>query len=392
MEIVTRADVRWIEQSPEPARFWVRWRPRGWPPPPHDWTDLAAGALGDPARPAGATTAGAGEQREPRAAPGPTAAPAGGDDGSATATAPGGLGPPPSLRDDVVWLPPVPAAYEPERLALAEGLARGGAPLLLQAAVTGEPEGTAAPAFRLSALAAAGAVVVFDPLPALVGLGLDAALAAVVAAAVGVPRAAAVWPLVAGLSDREEDAVRAAAALAAAGLVAAQPLALALTPVQRRRLAEQGGGAAFDALFHRPPPGERRFARAAAASGLAPFWPRPLARPPLRGAETRRLAGLLALAGELWLRCGRAPAAGQALFRAARWADGAGYDLGALAREGNLGVVTALDGRSRALLAEAAAGDEPRLVRELLAEYAGAAAGAEAAGAPLAAAEEVWDG
>jgi hypothetical protein len=109
----------------------------------------------------------------------------------------------------------------------------------------------------------------------------------------------------------------------------------------------------------------------------------------LRGTETRRLAGLLALAGELWLRCGRAPEAGHALLRAARWADAAGYDLGALAREGNLGVVTALDGRSRELLAEAAGGAEPRLVRELLAEYAGAAAGAEAAGARRAAAEEV---
>jgi hypothetical protein len=347
METRTRAGVRWAEQTPEPARFWVRRRPRGWPPPAHHWTDLAAGALGDPM------------------APGP---------------APGSLGPPPVPGDDLYWLPPVPAVLEAERLRLAESLARGGAPVLLQVAVTAAPAGATGPG------------VLFDPLPVLLASGVDAALDAVATAASGVSGAAAVWPLIGGLSDREEDAARAAGALAAAGLAAVQPLALELTPAQRRRLAEERGGAAFDALFHQPPPAERPFARAAAAAGLAPFLPRPLPRPPLRGAETRRLAGLLALAGELWLRCGRAPAAAQALFRAARWADAAGYDLGALAREGNLGVVTALDERSRALLAEAAAGGEPRLVRELLAEYAGAAADAELAGVPRAAAEEVGDG
>jgi hypothetical protein len=383
--LAPQAGVRWVEQTPEPARFWIRWRPRGWPPPPHDWIDLAAGALGDPG-PSGSALPGAGDASRPATAYERLDEPV-----EARRDVPavaGGLAAPPSPPDDVVWLPPVPPALEPERLVLAEGLARSGVPVLVQVGGTGEVPAGSPPGSALAALAAVGAVVVFDPLTALIGSGFDAALAAVAAASKGVPGAAAVWPLVAGLSDAEDDAARAAEALAAAGLAAVQPLALRLTPVQRRRLAE-GGGVAFDALFHRPVPGERPFARAAAAAGLAPFLPRPLPRPPLRGTETRRLAGLLALAGELWLRCGRAPEAGHALLRAARWADAAGYDLGALAREGNLGVVTALDGRSRELLAEAAGGAEPRLVRELLAEYAGAAAGAEAAGARRAAAEEV---
>jgi len=381
-----QAGVRWVEQTPEPARFWIRWRPRGWPAPPHDWTDLAADALGDPGPP-DSPLVGVGEVRGPVESGGSSPF----EGRSPARSASGGPGPLPAPLDDLSWLPPVPSALEPERLRFAGELARGGAPVLVQVAVTGEAVAGRTSPDRLTAVDQAGAVVVFDPLPALIGSGVDAALAAVAAASNGIPGAAAVWPLIAGVSDSEDDAARAAEALAAAGLAAVQPLALRLTPAQRRRLAE-AGGAAFDALFHRPAPPERPFARAAAAAGLAPFLPRPLPRPPLRGAETRRLAGLLALAGELWLRCGRAPEAGHALLRAARWADGAGYDLGALAREGNLGVVAALDGRSRELLAEAAAGEQPRLVRELLAEYAGAAEGPEAARPRDAAAEEVRDG
>ena len=380
------AGVRWLEQTPEPARFWIRWRPRGWPPPPHDWCDLAAGALADPGPP-DVPILGVDEERGRPSPSGSSAF----EGKSQVRPASGCLGPLPAPRDDVFWLPPVPAMLEPERLRVAERLAGAGAPVLVQAPVSGEPATGQPPASALVLLADAGATILFDPLPALLGSGPEAALAAVGGTAAGLAGATAVWPLVAGLTDAHGDPARAAEALAAAGLAAVQPLALRLTPAQRRRLAE-AGGAAFDDLFHRPPPEERPFARAVAAAGLAPILPRPLPRPPLRGAETRRLAGLLALAGELWLRCGRAPEAGHALVRAARWADSAGYDLGALAREGNLGVVTALDGRSRELLAEAATGGEPRLVRELLAEYAGAAAGPETSGARRAAAEEVGDG
>jgi hypothetical protein len=247
----------------------------------------------------------------------------------------------------------------------------------------------------LAHLARSGVVVLLDPLPALLSIGAAGAIAATAGLAEALPGAAVVWPLVPGFGAGEDAARAAAPAVAAAGVSALQPMVLQLTAAQRRRLAEGRGGEVFDALFHRPPPDERPFARAAAAAGLAPFLPRPLPRPPLAGAETRRLAGLLALAGELWMRCGRPPAAGQALFRAARWADDAGYDLGALAREGNLGVVAALDERSRALIADGRSGGTPALVRELLAEYtAPEDAGAAAAGEPAVAMviEEVGNG
>jgi hypothetical protein len=217
--------------------------------------------------------------------------------------------------------------------------------------------------------------------------------------------AAAVWPLIPGLGDRPDGWRRGCERLAAAGYATVQPLALGLDPADRRRLAERAPESAYHDLFHRLPPAERDFSRVAAGFGLAPFlrrpvterWPGarpdapPAAEPPpgspvgsAAGSITpaaaafsnRRLAGLLALAGELWLRVGRPEAQGQALFRAARWADDTGYDLAALAREGNLGVVAALDHTSRELigaaLEAAAATDEPGdppLVTELLGEY-----------------------
>ena len=96
-------------------------------------------------------------------------------------------------------------------------------------------------------------------------------------------------------------------------------------------------------------------------------WP----RPPLPRAENRRVAGLLALAAELWLRLGRPVERAQALFRAARWLDATAYDIDALRREGNLAVVNALDPLARRVVAEAAGGGEPPLLGELMAEYLG---------------------
>lgn len=382
MPVSAPTRVRWVEQRPEPARFWIRWRPRGWPPPPHDWTDLAAGALGDP----------------------------GGEAGGGLFE-PGLPAPPGSAGDDVVWLPPVPAALEAARLRLAGELAEGGSPVLLQVTVEAEARGpsgarapTAAgaaasipgkpvslPESEVAALAAAGVTVVLDPLPVLLAAGAAAGGERLVEVAAAIPGAAAAWPLLSGLTDGAEEVRRAVKALATAGLAAVQPLALRLSGPQRRRLAENRGAEEYDALFHRAPPAERPFARAAAAAGVAFLLPRPLPRRPRRGARTRRLAGLLALAGELWLRCGRPPEAGQGLLRAARWADGAGYDLAALAREGNLAVVPSLDERARGLLAEAARGEEPALLRELLAEYA-ADDEEDHAAAGTAGAEEVEDG
>jgi hypothetical protein len=179
-----------------------------------------------------------------------------------------------------------------------------------------------------------------------------------------------VWPLLPGLTDSPGLWEEGFEALAAAGVTRVQALAPLLSPSDRRRLVERWGDeGAFDALFHQQPPAERDFARAAHLCGFSPFLPRPLPRPPIRGAENRRISGVLALAAELWLRLGRAVEQGQALYRAARWIDSASYDLKGLARERNLSVLTPLDALSRRLVAECADGSEPPLLTELLAAY-----------------------
>ena len=350
-EAVEPSPLRPMMRPPEPGRFWIRYTPRGWPPPAAPWTDLAAGGLG---------AAAAGRGRGERALPALPGEP----------------------LDDVLWLPPVPAALEAERRALARRRLADGTPVLLQVLLGAEP---AEPAERTPRLAEAGATVVYDPLPALAagGLGrLERALAAGL-----VPGAAAVWPLVAGLADDRPAVRRACELLAAAGLAAVQPLRLQLTPADRRRLAERGGGAAYHALFHRPPPDARAFARAAAARGLAPILPRPLPRPPLAtvaGCSNRRLAGLLAVAGELWLRLGRPETQGQAFFRAARWTDDAPYDVASLAREGNLAVVEAVDEASRAVIKAALVtrpGEAVPPIDDLLSAYVAADGGTAEEGA-----------
>ncbi len=193
--------------------------------------------------------------------------------------------------------------------------------------------------------------------------------------------AAAVWPLLPGLTDDPALWEIGCRDLAAAGARCVQALTPALTPADRRKLSERWGQedeAAFDALFHRPPPSERDFARAAHRHGLEPFLTRPLPRPPVTGAGNRWIGGVLAVTGEVWLRLGRPVEQGQAFYRAARWVDRSPYDLEALAREGNLGVLP-LDAESREIVAECAeTGESDRLAR-LLEEYvAPAETGADA--------------
>ncbi len=355
-------------RPPEPGRFWVRYVPRRWTVPAHPWTDLAGAGLGA-AGAAGAPTERGRRRGRMDLSPELSAAPA-------------------TPLDDVLYLPPVPVAVEAERLDLAGRRLADGTPIVYQVSLGAGPASSAARC-GVERLAAAGAAVVYDPLPALAAGGVERLLSALAdpsastAPDAGGPRgglvvagAAAVWPLVAGLSDGYEDQHRACDALAAAGLAAVQPLALQLSPTDRRRLAETSAGVSFHALFHRPAPAERAFAAVAAACGLAVFAPRPLPRPPLAGAGNRRLGELLALAGELWLRLGRPASQGQAYFRAARWVDGTGYDVAALAREGNLAVVDALDDAARELIAAALAGDDalPSPLPELLAAYTSAEA------------------
>lgn len=339
---------RLMARLPDPGRLWVRHAPRGWEGPDRPWLDLAAGRLGRSSRQAAAI--------------------AGGDDGGpGVGELLGAAGP---ALDDVLYLPPVPEHLADWRDVLAERALEGGTPVLVQLLPGDETRLLKAPG-----RGAAGAVVVVDLLAALLPGGLlheDELAEPPAADFSGI--AAAVWPLLPGLTDDPALWERACARLAASGLECLQALAPALGPGDRRRLAQDSREGAFEALFHRghrEPPPERDFARTAHRHGLAPFLPRPLPRPPWPRVENRRIAGRLALAAELWLRLGRPVEQAQSLFRAARWLDATPYDVDALRREGNLAVVTTLDPLARRVVAEAAGGGEPALVGELLAEYLG---------------------
>jgi hypothetical protein len=326
----TVAAVRPAVRSPEPAFFWIRYAPRSWPAPAGPWTDLGRACLGSsPARGPGAAVE----------------------------------GPLPELDgapfDDVVWLPPVPAELRDERDRVAGALLAAGTPVLAQV-LPGEH------------LPPAPAVAVHDLLGALLAAAAGGEAGEEgLAALAGLPSGAAVaWPLVPGLTDTAERVEAGLGRLVAAGVAVAQPVTPRLTPADRRRLAAAAPPSAFHRLFHGPDPDERAFAAAAARHGCQGFLPRPLPRPPLGGAGNRRLAAHLALAAELWLRLGRPPGQGQRLVRAARWIDETGYDLAAVAREGNLGVIEALDAFGRELVEEAlATGGEPALLVALRTEY-----------------------
>jgi hypothetical protein len=390
--ILARMAPRFVPRRPESARFWLRYAPRAWEGPEQPWLDLAAGRLGRSGRSLYGAAARVPEVSaaprlppacppslhlppgEPSPAPpssrqsSPQRAPASDWSPEAPALAAAELAGAPEL-DDLVYLPPVPARLAAERDELARRVLAGGAPVLVQL-VPGDT--TALPG-------GGGVVLVFDLLASLLAGDLEPLGA--------LPRcaAAAVWPLVAGLTDDPDLWERGCRRLAVAGVRCVQAVAPALAPGDRRRLAAGRGEAELSALYHREPPGERQFAILAYRHGLAPFLPRPLPRPPLYGAENRRVAGLLALAAELWVRLERPVEPAQGLFRAARWLDGTPHDAAALHREGNLAVVPALDPVSRQAVVEAIDLGEPALLAELLAEYlvaTGPELGARAAAGP----------
>jgi len=177
------------------------------------------------------------------------------------------------------------------------------------------------------------------------------------------------WPLLAGVTDGPRILKKGLEAAAKAGVAVVQAVSLDLQPVEKRRLAGSIGKTAFHGLFHKSRPREMNAARAAAALGLEPFLERPLPTPPQSGAGNRCLAGLLALAGELWQRLERSPARGQQLFRAARWVDDTRHDLEAMVAEGNLGIVAELEGQPRALIEERLREGRSSFLDELRAAY-----------------------
>lgn len=308
-----------VAQLVEPGRFWIRYTPRHWETPHRPWVNLAAGRLGEWRRESGSLDLAA-------------------------------LGD--AVLDDVLYLPPVPPHGAAARDELARACLVAGTPVVIQL-FPGEE--TAVPP-------AGGAAFVFDLLSALLEHDLDALRR--------LPSGAtAVWPLLPGLTDDPALWAMGCRILAGTGARCVQALTPALAPADRRHLAEGWGEEqTFDALFHGQPPCERDFARAAHRHGLEPFLLRPLPRPPAPGAGNRWIGGVVALAGELWLRLGRPVEQGQAFYRSARWIDRTAYDLEALAREGNLAVLP-LDPASREIVGECAAtGESPQLAR-LLEEY-----------------------
>jgi hypothetical protein len=339
------------EQAADPWRCWIRHAPARWPGPERHWIDLAAGTLGS----------------------------SDGEPGLLTAL----LAP---RLDDVLHLPPVEAALAAARDRLAATHALRGTPVLVQL-LPGDPLPV------LPAPAAAGVVVVVDLLPLALrpaaGSGVEGVAAAVeamarvagelrqrpaAAAALGerhpAPGAvAALWPLLPGSDDAATlDAL--AIALAGAGVAVLQPVPLALSGRDRRALSESLDESTSDAsylrLFHGEPPSPLPPARTAARHGLLPLLPRPLPRPPLRGAANLRVAGALAYCGELGHLLGEPESRAQALLRAARFAEREGRDLAALARDGHLAVLPWLEGEALQVAAEAGAGAEPVLWRQLL--------------------------
>jgi hypothetical protein len=258
--------------------------------------------------------------------------------------------------NDVLYLPPVSQKRAAARDDMAAARLVDGTPVLIQLFPGDEPH---IPPVQ-------GVTFVFDLLEVLLRQDLKRLQALPTGASV-------VWPLVPGLTDEPALWEEGCRGLVAAGARCAQALTLSLTPADRRRLLDETEkpDEAFEALFHRQPPSERAFAQVAHRHGLDPFLPRPLPRAPIAYRENRRIGEILALAAELWLRLGRSVEQGQSLYRACRWVDETTYGLEALAREGNLAVIQALDELSRAIIKEAVETGESKLLVELLAEYVG---------------------
>ncbi len=311
---------------PELFRAWIGHAPRTWPGPPGRWLDLARGRL------AGAALQ-APDDSFPRAAP--TAAELD------------------SELDDIVYLPPVPAVRSWWRQELRASLAERGVPPLVQFLVGEE-------------VPAGAGIAVLDLTPAL--LPFDAGRLAAAE-----PGLAAVWPLVPGLTGREEVLRRGLEALARAEVVAVLPVAPELTAAERRELAELSDRAGYQEVFHREPPLLADFGRIAAEFGLASLPDRPALPGGRRRDRNRELAGALHRVGALLFATGGSEDEALGFFRAARWVDGESTDVAELVAAGNLNVVPWLSVECRQELEARVAGETTELAVELEAAYRGGA-------------------
>ena len=313
------AELSFRQQRAEPAGFWVRHRPARWPGPEAPWLDLARAGLGV-SRP-GASLA----IRRRRL----------------------------DAIDDLVYLPPVAGERRDERDELARALAARDLTFLAQL----EPGEDPLP----------GAVTVYDPLSLL--------LAGEARPLADLPEGATVvWGLIAGITDGADLCHRGLGRLADAGVARVVPMAPHLEPREKRQLAGSDE-AVFTRLFHGVAASERAFARRAAAAGLATRFDRPTPAVGTPRPGNRLVAARLAQIADLWLKLERPEADAQELFRAARWIEAAEHDLGALEREGNLGVLGWLSDKARRQVEAALTAGTPPLLLELEEEYRSAVEG-----------------
>jgi hypothetical protein len=311
----------WIEHRPEPAQAWIRFAPAAWPDAGDPWLDLAAGGLGSllPVR----------EDLD-------------GVDGPSAPDA-----------DDVTWLPPVAERHFEARDELAARI-RGRGGIAWVQILAGQP-------------APATADLVLIDLLAHVASRRRTGRAGEMP---GHANAWILWPLLAGLSN---DVARFASACDAwrdAGVRGVLLPAPRLKPVERRILA-RGREDLFDALFHGGAIEEGAFVHAAGERGLAVWLERPASG---HGAVARRraAAGVLSEIAELWARLGESPRKSESFFRAAREVEAAPWDLAALAREKNLGVLLRRDPAALAVLTEWLETGVSSLRADLFERYVGA--------------------
>lgn len=309
--LVTRV----VPQLPEPSRLWIAHVPRSWRYHDASYVDLGRGRL----------------SRSRRVAAEPPVVIE------------------PAALDDLLYLPPVREDLRAARDAAVAELSAAGTPVLVQVR-PGEapPEGAT--------------VVVCD----LLGVLLDGESERVAETPAG---AIALWPLIPGLSDHPGLRDEAFEMLRAVGVDQVHCVVPNLDSSERRQLAEGRGEDVFDALFHGTPPSERQFAIAAHEHGLEPLPPRPAIGATERRQTQRDLAAALALAGELWLRCGRSTLQGQGLLRAARGVESSSRDLRALHREKNLHLMSWLDSESLEIVRELLDEGRSQRVEELRNEW-----------------------
>jgi len=329
--ITATGRVRLVQQLAEPARGWIVHAPQRWSSFDRPWTDLAQRGLQLGCLP-------------------PTPPPAAFDRASSRqGRRQGKLEEP---LDGLLYVPPVAIAHRAARDALVAKLAAMGTAIGVQL-VPGEspPPAARAVMLDLTGLLLAGEIARLAELPS---------------------GAHVLWPLLPGISDGQACIEEGCRRLLAAGARVVQPVAVAMRPAVRKHLAAGRASEVADALFHRPPAGERRFAHIAGSQGLAVWATRPESGSSPRIRSNRRIAAALALAAELWGRLERPAVAGQALWRAALQAETSSYDLAALGRENNLSVLDWLDARAVDVVRDVMEAREPALVRTLRAAYVGA--------------------